>query len=495
MTTCTIVNSIARLQDPDNVAESPRQLSELQRKISNTMTRLFRDPKNGGNPFLFALAGPKVHFLARNVGGRPLETAATDGKNFYWSPSFLASLDSDQVSTVMSHESYHILFFHCDLGRIAGKNPNHWNIAVDYVVNGVIEYDHRKSGREAKYKLWTSPIGTAIPLVDLLQWISGKLDKLPDHGCFADPSCHGMSPEMIYDQIVLCELKSPRRCKEHQGGCGAMSMDPKTGLSTFGPGPQDPALPEGTPWGPSCCPKCGAPPRYSPFAPMDSHIPSGMTKDEVMGDMMRAADQAEQMNRGTIPSDVQDALGELKKPTLQPHDVIRHAFQRKAIDVGNKNDWKRFRRRGMAQTPPVYQPKKYDFKPKWVALVDCSGSMSDLDIANGVKELAVTGDDTEGYMVPCDAIPYWDKMVRITRASDLKRTQVVGRGGTVFDEFFRQLPKKFGTVDLVVIITDGDCGTIPTNLNPRCDVLWLITNKKEFKPSFGRVIQLNRVHA
>jgi len=43
----------------------------------------------------------------------------------------------------------------------------------------------------------------------------------------------------------------------------------------------------------------------------------------------------------------------------------------------------------------------------------------------------------------------------------------------------------------VVIITDGDCGHVPTNLRPNCDVLWIITNKRDFKPSFGRVCQLN----
>lgn len=495
MTTSTtsIAGSIARLQDPSRVAGSPRQLDELQRKISDTMTRLFRKPENGGNPFLFALSGPKPHYLAVELHGQPIPTAATDGKNYFWNPDFLKSLDSDQVSTVMSHESYHVFFFHCDPVRAAGKDPRDWNLSVDYIVNGVIEHDHVKSGRHVKYKLWGGALGTPILLREYLDWISGKLDKLPDHGCFADPSCHGMSPETIYDQIVDAKLKSPRRCKERAGGCGAMSIDIKTGKSQFGAGPQDLTLAEGTPWGPDCCLKCGAPPNYSPHGPMDSHVPSGMTKDEIMGDMMRAADQAEQMGgRGMVPAEIEGALGELKKPTLRARDVIRHCFQRKAIDIGNKNDWKRFRRRGMAQTPPVYQPKKHDFKPKWVALVDCSGSMSDEDIANGVKEMAVVAEGTEGYMVPCDAVPYWDKMTRITRVSDLKRTQVAGRGGTVFDQFFEELPKKLGTdLDLVVIITDGDCGHIPANLRPPADVLWLIVNDRDFKPCFGRVIHLH----
>ena len=126
--------------------------------------------------------------------------------------------------------------------------------------------------------------------------------------------------------------------------------------------------------------------------------------------------------------------------------------------------------------------------------MDTSGSMSDDDIANGVKELQLVADTAEGWIVPCDAVPYWDKATRVNSKTALQRTQVVGRGGTVFTEFFRDLPKqKFGDkIDLVIILTDGDCGEVPVNLMPRgADCLWIVTNKREFKPNFGRVAQLH----
>jgi predicted metal-dependent peptidase len=493
MGSSSFVGGIARLQDPNSLTTNPRQLKELQDKISSTMTRLFRKPEGGGNPFLFALAGPKPHYLATEMYGHPIGTAATNGKAFFWNPQFLASLDENQTSTVMSHESFHVLFFHCSGERAAGKHEKDWNVSCDFIVNAVIEQDHVKTRRDQKYKLWGGPLGNPITLQVLIDWFGGKGPDLPDHGCFADPTCVGMSPETIYDQIQVAKQTSPRRCKERNGGCGAMSINPKTGQSKFGLGPQDPAKPEGEPWGPHCCPKCGAPPDYSPYGPMDSHLPSQQTRDETLGDMMRAAEAASQM-RGTVPSEVEAALAELKKPQLSPRDIIRHCFQRKALDVGNKNDWKRYKRRGMAMTPPMYLPKKHDFKPKWVAMLDTSGSMSDEDIANGLKELQLCGDNTEGYVVPCDASPHWEGVVRITKSTDLRRTKVIGRGGTVFDQFFEDLPKRLGNdFDLVVIISDGDCGHVPSNLRPQCDVLWIITNDRQFKPSFGRVCQLKPV--
>ena len=492
MSSSTFVGGIARLQDPNNLT-NPRELKELQEKISSTMTRLFRKPENGGNPYLFSLSGPKPHSLVTELHGHKIDTAATNGKEFFWNPAFLASLDENQTATLMSHESFHVSFFHCNGERGAGKDQKDWNISCDYIVNACIESDHVKTKRDSKYKLWGGPLGAPITLMDFLNWIDGKAMTLTEHGCFADLTCVGMSPESIYDQIQQHKLTSPRRCKERNGGCGAMSIDPKTGISTLGPGPQDLTLPEGDPWGPNCCLKCGAPPNYSPYGPMDSHLPSAQTKDEILGDMMRAAEAATQM-RGKVPSEVEAALAHLKKPQLSARDIIRHCFQRKALDIGAKNDYKRYKRRGMAQIPPVYQPKKYDFKPRWLALLDTSGSMSDEDIANGLKELQLCGDNTEGYVVPCDASPKWASTTRITRATDLTRTKIVGRGGTIFEEFFQDYPKKLGSnFDLIVVITDGDCGHIPKNLRPPCDLLWIITNNREFTPTFGRVCQLKPV--
>jgi len=478
----SIAATITRLKDPENVASSPRQYMELCDKISSCMTRLFQFPKNGGNPFLFALTGPKPHFLVRKLHGQDIKTAATDGKNFYWNPEFLESMSPQEIQTVMSHESYHVLFFHCSKDRAAGKKPHEWNIAVDYIVNGVIEHDHEKSGRSASFKLWGGAIGSPISFDDYIAWIAGKIDDLPEHGCFADPTMHGRSPESIYGDIIQAQLSSPRRCKENAGGCGALSIDPKTGVSVID-----------QPWDADACQKCGAKPNQGTGpGSLDSHVPTDLTKDEVMGEMMKAAEQAAATGRGTAPAEVEAALAELKAPQLRPSDIIRQAFFRKAIDTGNKNDWKRLRRRQLAMTPRQFLPRKHEHLPKWVVCLDTSGSMSDKDIANGLKEMQAVPQNSEGWVIPCDAVPYWDQKTLVRNSSDLKRTKVVGRGGTVFDQFFAELPEKIGRdLDIVVIISDGDCGTIPMNLHPRCDVLWIITNKRDFKPTFGRVVQLS----
>lgn len=465
---------IQRLQDPTNTV-SPRELAELQEKIAKCMTRLFKEPKNGGNPFLYALAMSKPHFLLNEINGQPFETAATDGRAFYWHGPFLKKLDADQTSTVMSHECFHVTFFHPE--RMRDKDPDLANIAMDYIVNAVIEKDHQDTGRHAAYRLWGGALGEPLDFATYLGYIDGKNELPKGPMIFVDVKLFDRSPESVYDEIMAHWEKSPRKCKK----CKALSLDPKTGKSKI---PQ--------PWQPGSCPACGALPKDNGCGKsLDTHLPSKADRQEVMADVMKAAQQAKAM-RGTVPAAIEDALKELEEPTLQLHQIIKHCMFRKALDVGTQNDWSRFRRRYLSMDPAIYIPKKKSYTPRWLAMIDTSGSMSERDMANGLKELKLVANGAEGWVVPNDAQVYWDKKTKIENARDLSHTKIHGRGGTVFDQFFRELPKEMpGPWDVIIIITDGDCGTIDPKLHPGCDILWVITNKREFKPTFGRVVQLN----
>jgi predicted metal-dependent peptidase len=448
------------------------KMNDLQEKVSSCMTRLFRKPENGGNPFLFALSAPKPHELAINLGGQPIDTAATDGRKFYWNPVFLAMMTTDEIATVMQHEGYHVVFFHPKRG--VGKNHQIWNIAVDYVVNACILSDQEKTHR--KGTLFGGNIGEPLPLKDLLAYIDGKQDLPKGDFCYADKSLFGRSPESIYDEVIDHLNKSPRKCPT----CGALSLDPKGKKPPKGKlSPDD-----------DKCPTCGSP--FDRLGSMDSHIDCDMTKQEVEADVMRAADQAVQM-RGSVPSEIEGMLGELKKPTLKFTDIVRSALLKKVQDMGLNNDWKRLRRRPMCTDPKQYLPRRYMHKPRWLAMLDTSGSMGDDDMAYGISQLQVLGNNTEGFILPCDAQPHWEGVHKVEKATDLKRTKVVGRGGTVFDDFFRDFPKKLGTnFDVLIILTDGDCGVVPRKLKPKgMDVVWVITrNNTGFKPEFGRVAPL-----
>lgn len=517
----SFVANVARLTDPGHVltpilnedgsvkVSAERRLTQLQEKISQCMTRMYQKPGNAGNPFLFMYAGPKEHFLADKLPGQEeFTTAATNGKYFYWCPEFLEKLEHHQVPTIMMHEANHILYGHCSPGRGHGKDQEDWAIAIDYTNNATLELGHQKAQEEAKSlqrtlpELWGAGIlDKPVLLKELLDWIDGKLDKIAHTEgkmrVFSDISLLNRGPESVYFEIMQHKLNSPRRCKT----CGALSMNPKTGKSVIG----KPPFPPGT------CPKCGAKPNSMclghGLGSLDSHMDSALTKEQVMGEMIQAAEKAANFGRGYVPAGIEAALAELRAPTLSPHDIIVNAMQRKVLECGNLNDYAHMRRRpqflyeknletGVYEPKhKLFNPKKYGFVPKWIALLDTSGSMSDADLVMGCSELALAASiqDSEGWLVCWDAQAYWDKKQKITCTTDIKRTKLVGRGGTTLKVVLEQLPKEMGQdFDLVIIVTDGDCGIeeISQSLRPPCDVLFLLTNMRDFKAPFGRSINL-----
>jgi predicted metal-dependent peptidase len=208
--------------------------------------------------------------------------------------------------------------------------------------------------------------------------------------------------------------------------------------------------------------------------------------------------QSRKFRRIPCEQPVESLLGELVKPQLRFVDIVRSAMMRKVQDAGMKNDWKRFRRRYISATPRQYLPKRHTHMPRWLCMLDTSGSMSDDDIRFGISQLQVLGNQTEGTVVPCDAEPHWEAAVKVRNMAELKKTRPVGRGGTDFTTYLRDFPTKMGTdFDVLVIITDGYCGEIPLELKPKkMDVCWVITrpDHEAFKPPFGRVCRLREHH-
>jgi predicted metal-dependent peptidase len=489
----------SKLTDPTGVcADNPELFQELSKKITNCLTRLFRLPEGGGNPFLFALANTKNHELAPDLPnlGFPFKTAATDGKKYYWSAEFLEKLNVDETATVMQHESYHIVFFHPDkMARHEDKKVCNW--AIDYVVNTIIWTDHENIRKNVP--IWGGNLGEPISLKELLAWIDGTTEINEDVShIFADKTLLGRAAESIYDEIMRHKANSPRKCKK----CGALNINPKTkkphppGPCTDYPTCQHQGM---------CCPVCGALPNSmgghsgeGGLDALDAHMPAAVTKQDIMTDLMRAAQQAIQM-RGSVPSSVKDVLGELEKPVVSAKDIIRAACMKKVQEAGLQNNYKRYRRRYLPRPgynsggyKGQYLPTRHSHLPRWLAMLDTSGSMSDADLVFGVSQLQCLG-DTEGYVIPCDAAVHWEGITKIEKAADLAKTKIVGRGGTVFDDFFRDFPKKIGKdFDVIVVLTDGDCGIVPMQYKPPMEVVWIITRKTNqgYKPSFGRVVPL-----
>jgi predicted metal-dependent peptidase len=62
-----------------------------------------------------------------------IETAATDGVNLFWNPTWFLSLERDTRNTVLMHELWHVARLH--ILRCGDRDPQTWNIATDIRIN------------------------------------------------------------------------------------------------------------------------------------------------------------------------------------------------------------------------------------------------------------------------------------------------------------------------------------------------------------------------
>lgn len=473
-----------RLQDPDKLVD-PLLLEKLRKKLDSALAALLRPSIEGGNPFLYSWLATKTHELKATLSSLPgWKTAATDGEKYFWYPSFLIKLLGKEIPVVLQHESLHVIYEH--VKRFPGKDAKLFAYCIDFVANAHLENDFLKAKEAAKKRnksynkktilerktLWGGNIGQPISIDTFTKILRGTSIWPQTNCCFVDIKALHMSPEELYNQLKPEWDNSPSRCKE----CDSLTLGPRGQVLNK------------KPFAPGACKGCGT--ERDPNGPLDGHLPSKKSKQEVLEALVSASAKAEAIEPGSTPSYVEETINGLINPSMNLADHIRMSMLREARNDGMRNDWKRPRRRAISLGR--YMPRRKTYKPKWLAMLDTSASMQEADIIYGLSQLQSLGYETEGLVVPCDAAVHWEDATEIREIADLNKTAIVGRGGTVFNDFFRNFPEKVGTeFDVVVIITDGICGPVPIELAPSIDCLWVVTRNNDwFNPPFGRVIPL-----
>jgi hypothetical protein len=107
------------------------------------------------------------------------------------------------------------------------------------------------------------------------------------------------------------------------------------------------------------CPDCGG---MGALDSMDIHMPTSVTKEEVIADLMKARNTVKAMGRGKMPSAAEEILTELDKPVLKFTDIVRNSCQKKVRDAGRNNDWTRVRKRFLVTDPEMILPQRHTHK-------------------------------------------------------------------------------------------------------------------------------------
>lgn len=158
--------------DKNLVAKAEEVLGKVFLKLGAKYDNPATDPIiGGGDPLIFALVYPAEHICTMSI-----DTAATDGKRFYWNPKFLLKHTQTGLRFLCTHESGHAIYMHP--ARRGSRNPRLWNIAVDYIVNGMIFDDCKARGKNGE-DLFSKHLGRFMTLSNYIKFIKDPFSPPP----------------------------------------------------------------------------------------------------------------------------------------------------------------------------------------------------------------------------------------------------------------------------------------------------------------------------
>jgi predicted metal-dependent peptidase len=505
----------------------------------------------GGDPLIFTLMYPVEHICSAQ-----LPTAATDGKRYYWSPKFILKNTYIGLRLICSHEAWHAIYMHPQrrgnripkLWNIAVDYIVN-NICMEDLkirkmdpINVFTKHLGKYINLKQCIEMFKNPFESIKDLNIEPETSSVKLPS-PDEDreltneeqkelerrekkqntkyYYADPDLEKdlKRPEAIYDILYAllpkCSkcgrvgiYKKPQKNKKNkkqqeqsqgqgqeqeqgqeqqgqeQGQQGQGQGQQGQGQGQQGQGQQGQCDCNG-------CPECGGGVDiFELGSTIDDHMDTSEDEEKLAKRISEAANVAKRM-AGHIPAQLEEEIGKLTAPKITWQDIIRtHILKARA---GNcKNDWTKFKTKPMFSG--VLTPKRRSYYSNFGCLLDTSGSMSKEDMAFGLSQLCSLDDKSEGTVVPADAEIYWDKATKIRKANaeELMKVKIVGRGGTMFCNFFSEYEKHIGKCDFLIVITDMYLlDTDVANMkDPGINVIWLCTSNNSFYPGFGKVYDL-----
>jgi predicted metal-dependent peptidase len=200
--------------------------------------------------------------------------------------------------------------------------------------------------------------------------------------------------------------------------------------------------------------------------------------------------------RGNVPGGWQRWAGEVLEAPRIPwqQKLARMARQAVRYRMGacdlKYNDVSR-RQAGVGYGPgrPI-MPKFKAPVPEVEIVIDTSGSMGEEDFDNAMPELAgvMRAVGAEVSYVAIDADIHVDKKVKHWNEI---RENLRGGGGTVFTPYFERLASKKRAPNVVLFVTDGDAGGVPSEPPPGISWIWILTGSGDRPPaSWGEAINI-----
>jgi predicted metal-dependent peptidase len=320
-------------------------------------------------------------------------TAATDGRHFYYNSRFIKMLRPKEVEFLFGHEVLHCVYDH--FGRRGERDPQIWNIANDFCVNG-----------------------------DLVKHNVGE--KITTVPCLYDRKYDGMSSEEVYDDLMknvqkisLSDLLD-KMIDEHMDGEGDGDGDGKEGEGKGRP-------------------KLTAEERQQ-------------IRDEIKEAMLAAAATVD--GAGNLPAGVKRLIQDLTEPKMNWRELLRMQLE---STIKSDYTWMRASRKGW-HMDAVMPGRNQDPMIDIAVALDASGSISESMLKDFLSEIQGIMDSFPAYkihVITFDTEAYNPAQYDSDNLDSICDYEVTGGGGTDFDCVYNYLKENEIEPKRLVMFTDG----------------------------------------
>jgi predicted metal-dependent peptidase len=355
-------------------------------------------------------------------------TAATDGRNFYYNTRFVDMLKPKEIEFLFGHEVLHCVYDH--FGRRGDRDPQLFNIANDYCVNGDLK-KHR-----------VGEFITSVP-------------------CLYDHKYEGMSSEEIYDILyenaekidigsLIDKLLDDHLDGEGQDGSGEGDGDEKSGKG-------------------SGRPKLSAEERQK-------------IKDEIKEAVLAAAAASD--GAGNLPAGVKRIIEDMTAPKMNWRELVRMQLE---STIKSDYTWMRNSRRGW-HMDAVMPGMKLDPMIDIAVSIDASGSMGAQMLRDMLGEVAGIMEQFPNYRIHVlsfDTEVYNPQQFDSENLDDITGYEIMGGGGTDFDCVFNYFKENDIEPKRHIMFTDG----YPNGSwgdEQYCDTVFIIHGSTSIVPPFGQ---------
>jgi predicted metal-dependent peptidase len=354
-------------------------------------------------------------------------TAATDGRNFYYNSRFVDMLKPKEIEFLFGHEVLHCVYDH--FGRRGDRDPQLFNIANDYCVNGDLK-KHR--------------VGEFITTVP----------------CLYDSKYEGMSSEEIYDILyenaekidissLIDKLLDDHLDGDGQDGNGDEDDDQK---------------------------------KNGKGRPRLSAEEKQKIKDEIKEAVLAAAAASD--GAGNLPAGVKRIIEDMTAPKMNWRELLRMQLE---STIKSDYTWMRNSRRGW-HMDAVMPGMKLDPMIDIAVSIDASGSMGDQMLRDFLGEVAGIMEQFPNYRIHVlsfDTQVYNPQQFDSENLDDITGYEIAGGGGTDFDCVFQYFKENEIEPKRHIMFTDGYPGGSWGD-EQYCDTVFIMHGTTSIVPPFGQ---------